>query len=120
MGLEARLVWRALRLVLLWLSWLVVAALVVVTAFHLAHREPWNIVVGLIAATPWVYLPAWLTAAIGLGVAPALACCRVDRAGPIAAVVGGAGLRPHLSPGEAEPGRDIAAHLRRQRQPVQP
>lgn len=57
---------RALRLALVWLSWSVVAALVVVTAFHLSHREPWTFMVGLIAATPWVYMPAWVAASVGL------------------------------------------------------
>jgi endonuclease/exonuclease/phosphatase (EEP) superfamily protein YafD len=48
------------------LSWAVVTALVVLTAFHAAHREPLNIIVGLIAATPWVYMLAWVTVSIGL------------------------------------------------------
>jgi endonuclease/exonuclease/phosphatase (EEP) superfamily protein YafD len=47
-------------------SWAFVAGLVVVSLFHLAHREPWDSLVGLINATPWVYMPAWATAAVGL------------------------------------------------------
>ncbi len=48
------------------LCWSVVGALWVVSAFHLAHREPWNIMVGFIAVTPWIYMLAWATAAVGL------------------------------------------------------
>ena len=51
---------------LLRLCWAVVGALWVVSAFHLAHREPWNIMVGFIAVTPWIYMLAWATAAVGL------------------------------------------------------
>jgi endonuclease/exonuclease/phosphatase (EEP) superfamily protein YafD len=48
------------------LSWSVVAALLAVTSLHLAHSEPWTIVVGLIAVTPWIYMLAWVTTSIGL------------------------------------------------------
>jgi endonuclease/exonuclease/phosphatase (EEP) superfamily protein YafD len=54
------------RLALITLSWAVVAGLAVVSAFHLAHREPWTDMVGLIAVTPWIYMLAWVSAAIGL------------------------------------------------------
>ena len=57
---------RALRLGLICLSWAVVAALVVVSAFHLGHREPWTFMVALIAVTPWIYMLAWVTTSIGL------------------------------------------------------
>ena len=57
---------RVLRLALLGSSWAVVAALAGVSAFHLAHVEPWTQVVALIAATPWVYMLAWVSAAVGL------------------------------------------------------
>ncbi|MGA3218652.1 MAG: endonuclease/exonuclease/phosphatase family protein [Acidimicrobiales bacterium] len=57
---------RTLRLVPPGLSWAAVAALAVVTVFHLSHREPLTLIVGLIAATPWIYMLAWVTASIGL------------------------------------------------------
>jgi endonuclease/exonuclease/phosphatase (EEP) superfamily protein YafD len=53
-------------LTLLGLSWVVVAALVVVSAFHLVRREPWTAMVALIAATPWIYMLAWVTVSVGL------------------------------------------------------
>jgi len=62
----ARRVVRALRLGLIGLSWVVVAALVVVSAFHLGHREPWIFMVALIAVTPSIYMLAWATTSIGL------------------------------------------------------
>lgn len=52
--------------VLVWLSWSTVAALWVVSAFHLGKREPWNTMVGFIAVTPWIYMLAWVTTAVGL------------------------------------------------------
>ncbi len=57
---------RALRWALFGLSWLVVAALVVISIFHLAHSEPRTVVLDLIAVTPWIYMLAWVTAAVGL------------------------------------------------------
>ncbi len=48
------------------LSWSIVAALWVVSAFHLVKREPWNTMVGLIAVTPWIYMLAWATTSVGL------------------------------------------------------
>lgn len=51
---------------LLRLSWVIVAGLGVITGFHLAHREPWSVIVGLIAVTPWVYMLAWVTGSVGL------------------------------------------------------
>jgi len=57
---------RTLRWVTIGLAWAVVVVLVVITAFHLARREPWTLMVGLIAATPWVYMPAWVAASVGL------------------------------------------------------
>ncbi len=57
---------RALRLGLICLSWAVVVALMVVSAFHLGHREPWTFMVALIAVTPWIYMLAWVTTSIGL------------------------------------------------------
>jgi endonuclease/exonuclease/phosphatase (EEP) superfamily protein YafD len=57
---------RALRFAIVGLSWAVVAALVVVSGFHLAHREPRSAIVGLIAVTPWIYMLAWVTASVGL------------------------------------------------------
>ncbi len=57
---------RVLRLALLGSSWAVVAALAGVSAFHLAHVEPWTQVVALIAATPWIYMLAWVSASVGL------------------------------------------------------
>jgi endonuclease/exonuclease/phosphatase (EEP) superfamily protein YafD len=62
----AGLTLRALRLALLGLSWAVVAALVLVSAFHVVHSEPWTPILDLIAVTPWVYMLAWVTASIGL------------------------------------------------------
>jgi len=62
----AHYVLRVLRPVLVALSWAVVAALVILTGFHLAHREPWTLIVGLIAVTPWIYMLAWVTASAGL------------------------------------------------------
>jgi endonuclease/exonuclease/phosphatase (EEP) superfamily protein YafD len=40
--------------------------LAVVSVFHLGHREPRTLIVALIAATPWIYMLAWVTASIGL------------------------------------------------------
>jgi endonuclease/exonuclease/phosphatase (EEP) superfamily protein YafD len=57
---------KALRSILLGLSWPVVAALVVVSGFHLVHREPWTLILDLIAVTPWIYMLAWATASMGL------------------------------------------------------
>lgn len=51
---------------LLTLSWVVVAGLGVISGFHLAHREPRSVIVGLVAVTPWVYMLAWVTASVGL------------------------------------------------------
>lgn len=62
----SRLAARAARLALVVLAWAVVAALMVVSAFHVVHREPWTFIVGLIAVTPWIYILAWVTASIGL------------------------------------------------------
>jgi len=62
----ARLAARSLRRLLVGSSWGVVAALAVVTSFHLARTEPWTFVVGLIAVTPWIYMLAWVTCSIGL------------------------------------------------------
>jgi len=62
----ARFLVRTLRLAVLALSWAVVAALAVVSVFHLVHREPWTAMVALIAVTPWIYLLAWVTAFIGM------------------------------------------------------
>ena len=62
----ARLTAKALRSILLGLSWPVVAALVVVSGFHLVHREPWTLILDLIAVTPWIYMLAWATASMGL------------------------------------------------------
>ena len=62
----ARFIVRGLRSALLGLSWAVVAALMVVTVFHLVRREPWNAIVALIAVTPWIYTLAWVTASVGL------------------------------------------------------
>jgi endonuclease/exonuclease/phosphatase (EEP) superfamily protein YafD len=45
---------------------MVVLALTIVTGFHLTRREPWTLIVGLIAVTPWIYMLAWVTAAVGL------------------------------------------------------
>jgi endonuclease/exonuclease/phosphatase (EEP) superfamily protein YafD len=59
--------WHAQRWVLGGLSWLVVAGLMLVTGFHLAHREPRSAIVGAIALTPWLYMLAWVTLSIGLG-----------------------------------------------------
>lgn len=42
------------------------AALAVVSVFHLSHSEPRTAVVALIAVTPWIYMLAWVTASIGL------------------------------------------------------
>jgi endonuclease/exonuclease/phosphatase (EEP) superfamily protein YafD len=42
------------------------AALVIVSGFHLAHREPWTLIVGLIAVTPWTYMLAWVTTSVAL------------------------------------------------------
>ena len=55
-----------MRWALIGLAWVVVAALVVVSAFHLAHRGPWTLMVALIAVTPWTYMLAWATILIGL------------------------------------------------------
>jgi endonuclease/exonuclease/phosphatase (EEP) superfamily protein YafD len=52
--------------VLIALSWAVAAALVFVSGLHLAHREPWTLIVGLIAVTPWIYMLAWVTTSVGL------------------------------------------------------
>ena len=62
----ARLAARSLHRLLVGSSWGVVAALAVVTSFHLARTEPWTLVVGLIAVTPWIYMLAWVTCSIGL------------------------------------------------------
>ena len=59
-------VWRVSRGVLIALSWAVAAVLVTVSGFHLAHREPWTLIVGLIAVTPWIYMMAWVTTSVGL------------------------------------------------------
>jgi endonuclease/exonuclease/phosphatase (EEP) superfamily protein YafD len=48
------------------LSWTVVAALAVLSVFHLAHSEPSTAILSLIAVTPWVYMLAWASAAVGL------------------------------------------------------
>lgn len=56
----------ALRSALLGWSWAVVAALVVISVFHLAHREPRTVILDLIAVTPWTYMLAWVTASVGL------------------------------------------------------
>lgn len=61
-----RQVRSVLRAGLVGLGWLVSAGLAALAALHLAHREPSDLVVGLINATPWVYMPAWVTASIGL------------------------------------------------------
>jgi len=52
--------------VLIGFSWAVVVALVVISAFHLGHREPWTFMVALIAVTPWIYMLAWATTSVGL------------------------------------------------------
>ncbi len=57
---------RVVRVAILSLSWTVVVALVTVSGFHLARREPWTLMVGLIAVTPWIYMLAWFTASVGL------------------------------------------------------
>jgi endonuclease/exonuclease/phosphatase (EEP) superfamily protein YafD len=57
---------RAFRFVVVSVSWAVVAGLVIVSGFHLAHREPRSAIVGLIAVTPWIYMMAWVTASVGL------------------------------------------------------
>jgi len=57
---------HALRALLFASSWAVAAALVIVSGFHLAHREPWTLIVGLIAVTPWIYMMAWVTTSVGL------------------------------------------------------
>ncbi len=61
-----RLLGTALRRLLISASWLVVAALVAVSVFHLARVEPWVQVVALVAVTPWIYMLAWVTAGVGL------------------------------------------------------
>ena len=63
---RARYLRRALRLTVLGLSWAAVASLVVVSGFHLVHREPQSFIVGLIAVTPWIYMLAWVTVSVGL------------------------------------------------------
>ena len=62
----ARRAVRALRWGLIGLSWGVVAALVVISVFHLVHREPRTVILDLIAVTPWIYMLAWLTTSVGL------------------------------------------------------
>jgi endonuclease/exonuclease/phosphatase (EEP) superfamily protein YafD len=54
------------RAVALAVSWVVVGALGAVSVFHLVHLEPRNIIVGLVAVTPWAYMLAWVTGAAGL------------------------------------------------------
>lgn len=65
LGAAGRVV-RALRLALLGVCWAVVAALAVVSAFHLVHREPQTVILDLIAVTPWIYMLAWVTTSVGL------------------------------------------------------
>jgi endonuclease/exonuclease/phosphatase (EEP) superfamily protein YafD len=61
-----RLVWSALRLGCLTLCWVVVAGLVALSGFHLAHSEPRSAIIGAIAVTPWIYMLAWVTLSFGL------------------------------------------------------
>jgi endonuclease/exonuclease/phosphatase (EEP) superfamily protein YafD len=57
---------RVVGLVLICLSWVVVAGLVLASGFHLLRRETRSVIVGVIAVTPWIYMLAWLTLSVGL------------------------------------------------------
>jgi endonuclease/exonuclease/phosphatase (EEP) superfamily protein YafD len=54
------------RFALVALSWVVVAALAILSVFHFAHSEPYTLILSLIAVTPWIYMLAWASAVVGL------------------------------------------------------
>jgi endonuclease/exonuclease/phosphatase (EEP) superfamily protein YafD len=46
-------------------AWLVVVVLAGESVLHVAHHATTSWMVALVAATPWIYLPAWVSAAVG-------------------------------------------------------
>ena len=98
---DTRHVLRPLRLALIGLSWVVVAALVAISGFHLVHSEPWTVVLDLIAVTPWIYMLAWLTTVRRPMVPSSSAVGDLRRARFAPTVVGGTGFPTHLTPGSA-------------------